>query len=288
MLTIKKLKNILPKKLTALHHFLVFLSVLTLLLIVSSAINAGIEQAIHLVIHLILLFAITSILYFVFLKISNQRKLFINTAISTLLVFLILDHSQSGASGIVVLILLMVNKFFFRYKNKQIFNPVAFGIVITTMAGLLVGFTMPVVSFDGALTSFNIFGLNIPIAFIFIILSTMANSIKRLKKLPMIASFLITSLIFMVLFNFDNAKAIIIATYSSPIIYFFIGALLIDPKTSPGKHKDQISFGIFAAISYVLLSKLNIFNPEIFTIFAANLYYVANRASVAKKKSSTS
>ncbi len=51
-----------------------------------------------------------------------------------MLVFLLLDHENSGEGGILVLILVMVCKFFIQHQKKQIFNPVAFGIAAVAAA----------------------------------------------------------------------------------------------------------------------------------------------------------
>jgi len=203
-------------------------------------------------IHLGVLFAITSILFLLFKKISKKNKLFINTAISTLLVFLLLDHENSGEGGILVLILVMVCKFFIQHQKKQIFNPVAFGIAIVTILSFLIThIPMPQITADGITTSFSAGSLIFPISFVFIVLSTVFNSIKRLKKLYVISSFLISSIIFSAILYHGDLNNII-PIYSSPMIFFIVGAILIDPKTCPGNYKEQIYFGIVAGIFYIL------------------------------------
>ena len=169
------------------------------------------------------------------------------------------------------MLLLYISKFLIKYKKQNIFNPVVFAIGITTLLALFIpGLDIPPLDWSGIDIRFSIFSAAFPLSLIFITLSLIFN-VGRVRKHPLALSFIASSLLLGFIMNsYDgNYLSLIISTA-------FIGsAIIIEPKTSPSKTKEQIIYGISMALLIMGLSLLNVPNVPIIGLLIGNaLYFV--------------
>ena len=258
------------KKLSAYDHFLVFLIILTLLKIGNGFITKGATEGLQFAGLGVGLIIISTGLHFLFRALFDKKKKYLHSLISTFLIILMLSHADpEPVRGVLVILLLYVSKFFIKYKKQTIFNPVVFTIgAITILASFVPFLNTPPMDFTGIDIRFPIAGMQIPLPIVPILLALTIN-VARLKKHPLALSFIITSIIigfFTDAFSTD--------VFSFLIITLFIGAaVIVEPKTSPFKQKEQIIYGVLMAVFIAILSALEIPNPIIIGLFIANIVY---------------
>lgn len=256
------------KNLTAYHHFLVFLIILTVLKIVNVFITKGSEEGLHFAMLGVGLIVISTVLHFGFSFLFDRNKKYLHSLISTFLIVLMLSHADpEPVRGVMVIVLLYVAKFFVKYKGQNIFNPVVFTIgVITLLSFIIPPLGVPPMDFTGIDIRFPIFGVDVPLPIIPITLALIFN-VARVKRHPLALSFIIVSLL---LGFFIDAYAGDPFTYL--IIMLFTGtAVIIEPKTSPLKRNHQIVYGAIIAIVVMALTKLNVPNPIVIALIFGNL-----------------
>lgn len=262
--------KILFKKLTAYHHFLVFLIILTVLKIVNVFITEGAGHGVTFAGLGVGLIVISSLLHLIFSKLFDKKKKYLNSLISTFLIILMLSHADpEPVRGVLVILLLYVSKFFIKYKKKNIFNPVVFTIGITTLLALLIpALGVPPLDFTGIDIRFPIAGMEVPIPLLPITLALIFN-VARVNKHPLAISFILTSLVLSFLFGAYESNV-----FSYIIITMFIGtAVIVEPKTSPLKVKEQIIYGILIALFILGLTKINTPNPIVISLLIGNIGY---------------
>lgn len=265
------------KKLTTYHHFLVFLIMLTVLKIVNVFIIDGKDEGLHFAMLGVGLIVISSVLHLIFSKVFDKSKKYLHSLISTFLIILMLSHSDpEPVRGVMLILLLYVAKFFVKYKGKNIFNPVVFTIGVITLLALFVPFLgVPPMDFTGVDIRFPMFGMQIPLSLLPITLALIFN-VARIKRHPLAISYVAVSLI---LGYFINAYQGHIFSYIS-IIMFTGAAVIIEPKTSPSKNRQQIIYGVLMALFIVGLTALNVPNPIVIGLLIGNVgYFVYNQRS---------
>ena len=163
------------------------------------------------------------------------------------------------------MLLLYISKFLIKYKKQNIFNPVVFAVGITTLLALFIpAMDIPPLDWSGIDIRFSIFDIAFPLPLIFITLALTFN-VGRLRKHPLALSFIASSLIvgFIISANDGNYLSFIIITA-------FIGsAIIVEPKTSPTKTKEQIIYGFALALLMLGLSLVNVPNFQIIGLMAA-------------------
>ncbi len=179
-----------------------------------------------------------------------------------------LSHADpEPVRGIMVILLLYVAKFFVKYKNQNIFNPVVFTVGSITLLALIVpAIGISPLDFTGIDIRFPIFGLDVPLPLLPIILALTFN-IARLKRHPLALSFIFMSLI---LGYFINAYENDIFSYLT-IIIFTGTAVITEPKTSPSHPKQQVIYGITMALLIYLLTAIQVPNPIAIGLFFGNI-----------------
>ena len=256
------------KKLTAYHHFLVFLIILTVLKIAHVFITQGQEEGFVFTGLGVGLILISSLLHLIFSALFDKSKKYLNSLISTFLIILMLSHADpEPVRGVMVLLLLYVAKFFIKYNKQNIFNPVVFSIGATTLLALFVPFIgIPPMDFTGIDIRFPIAGMDIPIPLLPVTLALVFN-VKRVKRHPLAISFIATSLLMGLFINtYDHD------VFSYIIITAFIGAaVIVEPKTSPVKNKEQIIFGALMAFFITGLTVVDVPNPIIIGLLIGNI-----------------
>jgi len=258
------------QKLTAYHHFLVFLIILTIMKIANVFVTEGVEEGLHFTKLGVGLIVISSVLHLIFAKLFDKNKKYLNSLISTFLIVLMLSHADpEPIRGIMVILLLYVSKFFVKYKKQNIFNPVAFTIGVVTLIALVVpALGVPPMDFTGIDIRFPIAGMQVPLPLLPILLALIFN-VKRIRKQPLAISFIVTSLILGFFIGaYEND------VFSYLIIIFFTGAaVIIEPKTTPFDTQQQIIYGIFAAILIAVLTVIGVPNAIVIAILMLNIAY---------------
>lgn len=265
------------KNLTAYDHFLVFLIILSILKVTNVFVVDGQEAGFHFIKLGVALFAISSVIFIAFKYGLDRRKKYQHAVISTFIILLILSHADlNPVRGVLVMLLLYISKFLIKYKKQNIFNPVVFAIGITTLLALLMpGLDLPPLDWSGIDIRFSIFGTAFPLSLIFITLSLIFN-VGRIRKHPLALSFIVSSLLlgFIVNSSDGNYLSLIISTA-------FIGsAIIVEPKTSPAKTRDQIIYGISMALLIMGLSLLKVPNVPIIGLLIGNALYFLYKKSI--------
>lgn len=267
------------KKLTAYHHFLVFLIILTVLKIVNVFITEGVEHGATFAGLGVGLIVISSLLHLLFSKLFDKKKKYLHSLISTFLIILMLSHADpEPVRGVMVILLLYVSKFFIKYKKQNIFNPVVFTIGVITLLALFVPFLgVPPMDFTGVDIRFPIEGIEVPLPLLPITLALIFN-VSRVKKHPVAISFIVTSLALGFFIGaYDNDM------FSYVIMIMFTGtAVIVEPKTSPFKNKEQIIFGVLMALFIVGLTISDVPNPIVIGLLIGNIGLFAYNQSAKK------
>ncbi len=273
-----KIKNLF-KSLTAYHHFLVFLIILTVLKIVNVFITNGFDEGLHFTKLGVGLIIISSILHLIFRTLFDKNKKYLHSLISTFLIILMLSHADpEPVRGVLVILLLYVAKFFVKYKHKNIFNPVVFTIGVITLLSLFVPFLgVPPMDFTGIDIRFPMFGMQVPLSLLPITLALVFN-VARVKKHPLALSYTAVSLI---LGFFTNAYGVDVFSYI--ISTMFVGAaVIIEPKTSPVKTKQQLVYGVLMAFFIAGLAALKVPNAVVIGLLIGNIGYFLYKQKVKK------
>jgi len=262
------------KKLTAYDHFLVFLIILTVLKIANVFITKGQEEGLHFAMLGVGLIVISSVLHLIFSRLFDKKKKYLHSLISTFLIILMLSHADpEPVRGILVILLLYVSKFFVKHKGQNIFNPVVFTIGVITLLALFVPFLgIPPMDFTGIDIRFPIGGTDVPITLIPITLALIFN-VARVKKQALALSFIATSVALGFFINVYEKDV-----FSFMIITLFIGAaVIVEPKTSPFKVKEQVIYGISMAVLITILELIKVPNPIIIGLLLGNIGYFVFR-----------
>lgn len=258
------------EKLTAYDHLLVFMGILTLLKVVSVFVYQGTDEGIHLLKLTVGLFGGFSAIFIGFKYLFDKQKKYKNALISALILLLVLAHNEPYLiGGLVMFTLVNVAKFFIKVNRKNIFNPVVFGIAMVTVLSFIVpAIDTPPATFEILDFRYNVFNMAIPLAFVFILLSLVFNT-RRVKRFPLALSFIIPALLIGLLFSMETNQYILYALSIS-----FTGAvIIIEPKTSPSKQKQQIIYGIAMALLVVGLQFLKVPNSIFIGLFIGNIFY---------------
>jgi hypothetical protein len=266
---VSKLSKFL-KSLTAYDYFLVFLIILSVMKITNVFVVDGKDAGLLFAGLGVGLFVITTVLYFIFSRLFDKSKTYKNVLISTFIILLVLSHADPDpVRGVVVILLLFVSKFFVKYKGQNVFNPVVFAIAVTTLFSFLVpSIDLPPLDWTGVDIRFPILGMEIPLPVIPLLLA-LTFHVARVKRHPLAVTFIMASLgLGWALQSFEGS----FLSYFISIL--FIGAaIIVEPKTSPGKFKEQIIYGLSMAFFIVFLALLKVPNAPIIAFLIANLVY---------------
>ena len=209
---------------------------------------------------------------------SSKHKLIWNTIITSLIIFLVLDYGSELVDVVYPLVATFVAitlKFFWGWKGSPVINPSVAGMLI--MAGivaLLPTFENAFISWWGA--SFQGWvSLSVVLAWIVL-------GLRKWRKWPLVASFLAAHAVILVLRGMETETIRFI--FADSTIYFLAAAMLIDPKTSPINNRQQMIYGLLAALMLNSLMHANAPHAELFAIATANIGYMTMRPVKKKKK----
>ncbi len=261
-----KLKKIF-KGLSPAEHVIVLLLILSIIEAISLILTKGIHQAVHFLIFGGILIIGSLLVFELLRRITNQRKSYAHAIISTLMIYLVLDHANHNLRLAALLIgLLHISKFFFIRENRPLFNPVALSIGATTLLSLLVSpLREPNLTWEGFNSSFLWFGQTVYLPVFLMGLSIFTNT-RRIKRIPLALTFVsVTTLM-------HSFAPLAIDTQYYFLGVFFIGSLvIIEPKTSPLKDKEQLIYGIGSGVLFYVAHYLYIPSAGMISVLLSNV-----------------
>ena len=195
--------------------------------------------------------AITAMFIDTLIAILKKRKLTFpdGSAITGLIVALVLSPMVSVYISALTAAIAIASKHLFTVKKKPIFNPAAFGLLVT---GILFSSGQ---SWWGGLSM-------LPAWCIIFVCITGFFVTQKVNKFPQVFSFLgvyFLILLIMGIAGTENVGDMLRVPYINSVIFlaFF---MLTDPPTSLGKYREQIIFGVIAATvsiaSYLIIGGL--------------------------------
>lgn len=267
--TVKKPKSIF-KILNAYDHLLVFMGILTILKVLSVFMYQNFSDGILLLKLTIGLFVGFSAIFLVFKYTLDKNKTYKNVLISAFILLLVLEHDKPYlVGGIMMFTLVHISKFLIKVNKKNIFNPIVFGIAMVTFVSFFISsIDSPPATFEIINFRFNIFNMELPLAFIFIVLSLIFNT-RRVNRFNLAISFIIPALLLGLILSMDTNEYILYALS----ILFTGSVIIVEPKTSPTNEKQQIIYGITTALLVIGLYFLEVPNSIFIGIFIMNIIY---------------
>ncbi len=259
-------------KLNPLQKITAILSIYSL-----AAILINLDQEV--IYHLFATVGFALLLFVIFSKLSGKKKNIYNTLISSLIIFLVLHYGVETKDLIYPLLATFITiftKFFLELKGSPIINPVVFGLLLAHLLTMIIPGLEPLfISWWGAGYSYN----GIPIALI-IIAVWILLLFKTWRKFPALISFLaLHAIIIAAQQDIEFLKF----TFTDATIYFFASIMLIEPRTSPILKKDQIIYGILAALVYNGLKYIGLNHFDLLAIVVANLYFFIQKQQKLKR-----
>jgi len=200
-----------------------------------------------------------------FLVIKKKPLIFPESAVITgLILGLVLASNQPKYVYVLAAFLAIGSKQIIRIKEKHIFNPAAFGILLTTL--LLHANTQWLGTY--------LWYVLAPVGLYFI---------YKLRKLELLISYLVTAtLLWTIQSLIQKINPLYVFGYLS---YFFIFIMLIEPKTTPITKLGKIIFGILVGVTIFILTQIGIrFDAELASLLLANTMVVFLNNLKTKKK----
>ncbi|AZU60117.1 RnfABCDGE type electron transport complex subunit D [Neobacillus mesonae] len=213
---------------------------------------------------------LTDYIYFTIFKRKSSRD---STVITGLIISLILSFTTSWPVVAATAFLAALSKHLLVYKKKPIFNPAAFGLFLSIFI------------FQTGQSWWGAFG-DLPVWTVIFILIGGYFVTDRVNKFPQVLAYLGTSfvlLFFMGLLHIGDASDALRPPFINAAL-FFAFFMLTDPPTSPAKNKNQVIFGILAAVSGTIVYGL--FGGLTYLYigaFIGNLYSYLNKKSTSAK-----
>ncbi|MHA7583644.1 RnfABCDGE type electron transport complex subunit D [Paenibacillus vandeheii] len=199
-----------------------------------------------------------------FSLVNRKKRMLPDGALITgLIVALILSTSTSWVVVVATVILAIVSKYVLVYRKKPIFNPAAMGLLLSVLI------------FGAGESWWGSFG-DLPVWMMVLLFAGGYAITGRVNKFPQVFSFLGTYfvlLLLMGLFHTGDAGDALRTPFINAVLFcgFF---MVTDLPTSPAKTKDQLVFGILAAIVGALIYGLFGGLMYLFIgLLCANLYH---------------
>ncbi|NOU91685.1 hypothetical protein GC093_00325 [Paenibacillus sp. LMG 31456] len=201
-------------------------------------------------------------------RIAKRKRTLPDGAIITgLIIALILSTTTSWYMVAATSIIAILSKHLLVYKKKPIFNPAAFGLLLS------------ILFFRTGQSWWGAFG-DIPAWTIVFLLIGGYIVTNRVNKFPQVFSFLgmyFILLLIMGLINVGDATDALRPPFINASLFFAL-FMLTDPPTSPAKYKDQVIFGILSAVVGVVIYGLYGGLMYLYIgLLVGNLYYLLKR-----------
>lgn len=210
---------------------------------------------------------------YLYCTIMNRKSSRDSTVITSLIISLILSFTTSWLVVAGTAVIAILSKHLLIYKKKPIFNPAAFGLLVSIFL------------FHSGQSWWGAFG-DLPAWTIIFLLIGGYLVTERVNKYPQVFSFLGTTfvlLLFMGLFNIGNASDALRPPFINAAL-FFAFFMLTDPPTSPAKVQNQVIFGILTALTGTIV--YGIFGGLTYLfigVFVGNIYSFLNKRSTSTK-----
>lgn len=206
---------------------------------------------------------------------KGRKRIKLDGAIITgLIISLILSITTTWQVIIFTTILAILSKHLLVYKKKPIFNPAAFGLLLSILL------------FNSEQSWWGAFG-DLPYWYVAFLLVGGYMVVNRVHKFPKVFSFLGASLIILFIMGLFQ-MGIAFDGFRSPFInatLFFGFFMITDPPTSPAKDKDQVVFGLLVAVISVVIYWLQGGLMYLYIgLMAGNLFHVVKGQLFPKAK----
>jgi Na+-translocating ferredoxin:NAD+ oxidoreductase RnfD subunit len=215
---------------------------------------------------------VSLIVDFLYCGMTNRKSSRDGTIITGLIISLILSINTpwsyvAGTAAIAIL-----SKHLLVYKKKPIFNPAAFGLLLSIFL------------FQTEQSWWGAFG-DLPAWLMIFILIGGYIITEKVNKFPQVFSFLGTFFALLFLMGYfhagDAADALRPPFINAALFFGFF--MLTDPPTSSAKYKHQIAFGFISAIAGIIVYGLFGGLTYLFIgLFMGNLYSYLNKRSALK------
>lgn len=197
--------------------------------------------------------------------IRRSKRIFPDgTVITGLIVALVLSTTTPWAIVAATSAISILSKHVFKYRKKPIFNPAAFGLLLS------------IILFDTDQSWWGAFG-DLPALSMLLLLVGGYIVTNRVNKFPQVFSFLGVSFLLLLLcalLDIGQAGDALRAPFINSTLFFGF-FMLTDLPTSPAKVKDQIMFGmITAVVGTVILIAFNGLMYLLVGLLLANLYHL--------------
>ncbi len=191
-----------------------------------------------------------------------------------MLVAMVLSEHQSWSDAAITALIAIAGKRLFRSRYANLFNPAAFGLVVT--------FYLLHTGQDwwGAMTQLSAWCL-LPVLAVGLYIA------NRINKLPMVLSFLGLYFVLATLATtWDAAGVAELFRYpDAPAALFFALFILTDPPTSPTQHRDQLAVGaLVALVSFVCFEWIGSAYYLLAGVLAGNVWEAARRWLHARQR----
>ncbi|WP_083402028.1 RnfABCDGE type electron transport complex subunit D [Bacillus sp. MUM 116] len=212
------------------------------------------------------------IVEYILCRVLDRRSSKDSTVITALIISLILSFTTTWMVVAGTAVLAILSKHLLVYKKKPVVNPAAFGLLLSIFI------------FQTGQSWWGAFG-DLPVWTIVFLLIGGYLVTERVNKFPQVFSFLGTFFLLLLLLGLMN-KGDAADALRPPFInaaLFFAFFMLTDPPTSPAKYKQQVIFGVLAAVAGVIVYGLFGGLTYLFIgLFAGNLYNYWNKRFSSK------
>ncbi len=209
---------------------------------------------------------VSLILYWLYTRFSSKHKVLENTVVTGLILFLLVHPMAPSLDlwAVVLATFVAVSlKFFAEFKGSPIVNPAAFALLGTAIVAHLAGNESFLISWWGASFAGKI-------SFIPLIIWAVWG-LHSWRKWPLVLSFLAAFAASLYLFKADIDFIRFVFTDST--IYFFATIMLIEPKSSPIRMREEVIYGIAVGFLAALFSKIQLEHFILHALIAGNLLY---------------
>lgn len=229
--------------------------------------NRGMKYLIH---TFVLAVILEIILGLIFTKDRSERKVFDRSIsiINTMASLFVIINVDNPLFYLYATLLAVASKYLFKIKNRHVFNPANFGIVLS-----LVFITDSYVKII-----YNQFSSPQTFLFWFVIFNGLVITIWA-KRILLALSYLLFSILFIYLlspyFGFTHLFLIGPSLSLSGLLFTFF--MITDPKTTPNQYRDQIIFGIVCAFIGSMLRLNQMVHDSFVALFLTTACYSVYR-----------
>jgi hypothetical protein len=218
--------------------------------------------------------------YFLLQKLHSRGHQLSNIIVTLLIALLLLNPALtfdwvSLAWTFLGGVLVVLAKLGPKYKGQIIFNPAAFGLIILSTLLLLV------YGSDALLPTFiswwgtDYFG-SWPLV---ILIPLILYGALKFRKLYLLFAFLgFNALWILTTAGFEG----LVYPFTSGMLYFLAGVMILEPKTSPIHKYWQIAAALVAVITYRYIGYIGFMDVELWAIIAVNGVHLLSRLPIVK------